>query len=352
MKDHQTLQDFVMDTHFCNWVCGTDPEANAFWSAQMEAYPEKAELVKQARTIVLGLSAGGERLREHDKDLIWAKIQSRQHIDIKSGNYTLPKVSNRLLIWRAVARVAAGLAAIIVLYAAAYLWAGTGQKGEFVQYKTKYGQVKRVSLPDGSTVVLNANSGLSFYKNWDSRDAREVQLEGEAFFSVIHKADNQKFKVKLADDLAIEVVGTKFTVTRRPQKTRVVLAEGKVKVAVTEETMMGFSSNIKAAEVLTPGELIELNQQSEMLYKELVPEPALYAAFQHNRLVFIDAPLTEVARVLKDNYGYDVVFSETATQRRRFTGAVPFNRLDILFTALEKLYNLKILEKGKQIEIV
>lgn len=344
----------MTDARFCHWVCGTDQEAEAFWNAQIEARPDKAELVKQARTIVQGLRAGTEQLEKHEKTRIWHEITNRKHnttsISIGDKKHT-EAFRNRQFRWSTAAQMAVGVAAILVL-GVLYLWSGLWKPADVIAHKTSYGEVKHLSLPDGSLVVLNANSVLSFPEDWGSQETREVQLKGEAFFSVVHSASGQKFKVRLADNLAVEVLGTKFTITRRPQKTRIVLNEGKVKVAVTQKEWLGFLSQVKAAEVLVPGELIELNQQSGILLKKLVANPASYAAFQHNKLVFTNAPLTEVARVLKDNYGYETVFLKAGMQGRRFTGTIPVNRLDILFTALEKLYNLKIVERGKQIEIV
>jgi ferric-dicitrate binding protein FerR (iron transport regulator) len=65
-----------------------------------------------------------------------------------------------------------------------------------VEYRTAFGETKIITLPDSSTVILNSNSLLRLKSAWKSTTPREVWLDGEAFFSVIHKKNNQPFKVK------------------------------------------------------------------------------------------------------------------------------------------------------------
>ncbi len=76
-------------------------------------------------------------------------------------------------------------------------------------YKTSFGEQKTVALLDGSDVVLNANSIISFNpKQWKNK--RIVYLQGEAFFKV--KKDKKPFEVKTQNG-TIQVLGTRFNVT-------------------------------------------------------------------------------------------------------------------------------------------
>ena len=95
-------------------------------------------------------------------------------------------------------------------------------KKEQVQFITKYGQTLKIVLPDSSTVYLNGNSKLSYINNWDNNSDREVKVDGEAYFSVKHTKSNQKFFVRMADNLSVEVLGTEFNITKRGKNTQVV----------------------------------------------------------------------------------------------------------------------------------
>ncbi len=344
----------MLDSRFRDWAHAADAETEACWKNWLHDNPERAELAHQAKKMIQDLNAWNAQLKADEKAQLWSYIHARKEAEAvpiikkeepKAGAVIVMLQQSRF--WPLAACVAA-----ILLCGAAFLWSRSARKQEpLAQYSTNYSQVKQVTLPDGSRVVLNANSTLRVAKGWNRNAVREVQLNGEAFFTVTHQKNNQKFRVQLANGLAVEVLGTKFTVTRRPQKTRVVLNEGKVKVSITEEHLLGLTSTTKAAAVLQPGELLEVRHDAVFLPKRQVANPAIYAAFRNHKMAFADTPLAEVARVLQDTYGYQVSFANAAIANRRFTGTIPTNRIDILFTALEKLFNLKITEEGKQIKI-
>ncbi|QCR23036.1 FecR family protein [Pontibacter sp. SGAir0037] len=353
MTNYQTIQDLMLDAHFCSWVNGTDPEAEAHWKAWLDEHPEKAELVRQAKSLVQSLNSTSNTLSEQDKAFMWEAIRNRNAHEAQHGYLRVaeePAVGDSLRGWGFYTRVAAGFAALLVLGVAMFWLLSSGNE-EYTEYSTAYGEVKNLELPDGSSVVLNANSTLRYANKWSKEKAREVQLSGEAFFAVTHQYNNQKFQVKLQDGVAVEVLGTTFTVTMRPEKTRVVLNEGKVKLSVFEERMFGLYSATKHENTLKPGELIELGRLQQVVHKEQLADPDVYAAFKRNEIVFRDAPLTEVARILKDNYGYQVTFADPELAKRRFTGTVPVAGIQVLFTALEKLFDVEIAVEDKEIRI-
>jgi len=115
-------------------------------------------------------------------------------------------------------------AAVVLLLLGSISWFWfDGKKSVVIQ--TAYAQQKMVVLPDQSQVKLNANSTLSFYKNWKNDEVRKVWLTGEAYFEVekTQRADN-KFQV-ITDDLKVEVLGTVFNVNARSIATEVFLEE-------------------------------------------------------------------------------------------------------------------------------
>ena len=89
--------------------------------------------------------------------------------------------------------------------------------------------------------------------NWGRESEREVWLDGEAFFSVIHKINNQPFKVKTSEDVAIEVLGTTFNVYHRNQ-TKIVLNSGRIQLSLP---------TVQADEkiFMNPGELVEYDEE-------------------------------------------------------------------------------------------
>ena len=211
-------------------------------------------------------------------------------------------------------------------------------------YATTYGEKEQILLPDGSSVVLNANSQLTLSSDWSSDMAgnesfvREVWLEGEAFFEVKKLSNPTRFLVH-TDHLKVEVLGTRFDVNTRAQKTRVVLNEGKVKLLAQNQPEL----------VMNPGELVELNEGDAQFQKKIV-NPETYIAWRHNELVFEAIPLTEIIDILEHNYGFEVEVQEKAvTSEMLFTGKAPAEDISLLLKMLSETFNINIVQTDRKI---
>ena len=118
------------------------------------------------------------------------------------------------------------IAAVILLAAMAWIWFSQESEPQQFAYQTLDEKTLEIKLPDGSQVVLNENSNLT-YQEKDGK--RMVTLKGEAWFDV-KKDTNRPFIVK-ASRINISVLGTKFNVSAYKNETiDVVLESGKVKL--------------------------------------------------------------------------------------------------------------------------
>ena len=93
--------------------------------------------------------------------------------------------------------------------------------------KAGKGDKATIELPDGTNVVLNSASQLSYLNNFGEK-VRRVQLNGEAYFKVAHD-EKHAFIVQIGD-LEVKVLGTSFNVSayEDAKDVTVVLLEGKV----------------------------------------------------------------------------------------------------------------------------
>ena len=96
-------------------------------------------------------------------------------------------------------------------------------------YATHNGQRADISLPDGSTVLLNVASWLEVPTDF-AMGNRTVRLHGEALFSVTHRGETP-FTV-IAGPTTSRVLGTSFVVRRYPTDTVTMVAvrDGRVGV--------------------------------------------------------------------------------------------------------------------------
>jgi transmembrane sensor len=79
-------------------------------------------------------------------------------------------------------------------------------------------QQTRVTLGDGTNVVLNAGSRLRYTDDF-GRGTRDVELDGEGYFDVVHD-EMRPFRVHARGTIA-EDVGTRFVVRAYPEQSAV-----------------------------------------------------------------------------------------------------------------------------------
>jgi transmembrane sensor len=253
-----------------------------------------------------------------------------------------PSKIRRLPLQRKWLSVAATVS-VLLLSGLVYLYFSGAYRPTQV-YTTAYGEKEQIILPDGSSVVLNANSKLTLSSDWNLNKVgseafvREVWLDGEAYFEVKKLSRPTRFLVH-TDHLKVEVLGTRFDVNTRAQKTRVVLDEGKVKLLSTNQSEL----------VMNPGELVEINQGDTQFQKKIV-NPEVYISWRHNELIFEAAPLTEIIDILEHNYGFEIDIQEKAvTQEMLFTGKAPADDISLLLKMLSETFNINITQTEKKI---
>lgn len=215
-------------------------------------------------------------------------------------------------------------------------------KKEQVQFITKYGQTLKIVLPDSSTVYLNGNSKLSYINNWDNNSDREVKVDGEAYFSVKHTKSNQKFFVRMADNLSVEVLGTEFNITKRGKNTQVVLSSGKIDFHM---------DNLKKGNdvvQMKPGDLIEYQNNSKSYIKQEV-DPTNYSSWKSNRIIFDKTKIIDVLQNLQYTYGLKVKIEDEKMLNERVSGSAPTNNIKSLVHALSETFNVKFVLKGDSI---
>jgi len=158
--------------------------------------------------------------------------------DLKNRIVLDEKPTSKVIAMRPYKRFMQIAAAVAVLLTGSYFYLGTlGQN-----FSTQYAELKEITLPDNSEIVLNADSEISYDdKNWDEK--RNIDLDGEAFFKV---AKGKTFTVS-TDDGTIAVLGTQFNVENRDGFFEVTCFEGLVSVTYDgKETKLSAGNSFLA----------------------------------------------------------------------------------------------------------
>ncbi|GAB3943171.1 FecR family protein [Spirosoma harenae] len=210
--------------------------------------------------------------------------------------------------------------------------------------QTSYGEVRKVVLPEGSIVTLNANSSIRYPRFGFGSKSRQVFLSGEANFDVKHLNDHKQFIVSTDHHFNVVVLGTEFNVFSRPRGAKVVLQRGKVEIVPT--------ANPAARRItMKPGDLVSLDSTGYFSRKHLA-RPDVYAAWQEHRFEFDQTPLIEIARLLEDNYGMHVLIPDTALAQRTVSGTFSTRTAGELSQVIADLLEVNVSQKGNQITFV
>jgi transmembrane sensor len=287
-----------------------------------------------------------ERLHEEELEQYFlAKINDHINRDFSQAGSQTGRNVRPMFIWYAVG-IAASLLVVIVSFI--YL-TGTKGKEEFSitkelpaniwETKSNTGNsAQRFTLPDGSHVMLNPKSNIKFLRQF-STSTREVYLEGEGFFEVVHR-EQQPFLVH-AKDVTTKVLGTSFTVRafQYDHNVTVAVRTGKVSVYTKNKSVS------KPEVILTPNQEIIYNEAQESISRRIVDSPQpLVEAEEIKRLRFKEAPASEIFEAIERIYGIDIVFDEAMFSSCTLTTSVTdgglYKRLDIITNTIGAQYSL------------
>ena len=185
--------------------------------------------------------------------------------------------------------------------------------------KADKGDKATIELPDGTNVVLNSASQLSYLNNF-GENVRRVQLNGEAYFKVAH--DEKHAFIVQVGDLEVKVLGTSFNVSayEDAKDVTVVLLEGKV--GVYAQKMSHIMNKITATQV----------------------HPSDYIEWTKGNIYFEKESLENIMKTLSRIYDVEIRFDSNKLPNEYFTGTIPGggiqNALNILMLTSPFFYEM------------
>ncbi len=186
---------------------------------------------------------------------------------------------------------------------------------EEINLITYRGDKKEIYLPDGSKIVLNAESELIYPKEFND-SIREVTLIGEAFFDIKRNV-NKPFIVN-TNSIKIKVLGTSFNVKSydKDKKVETTLVTGKVELIKDKETPI----------VLAPSQKAVFYKKENKLEIEEVKSLEV-VAWKEGKLIFKKTSLQEVVIDLERKYNVKININSQKLLNYEYTGT--FDNLSI-----------------------
>jgi hypothetical protein len=354
-----SLEEFIWDERFRNDVLKGE-ERFAYWDNWMRLHPSKQPIVEKARLIVLSIYVKNVYFHEDEIQRIVKDVHmmlDSDHVEETTFSTTSTKRNSYKYLFIA--------ASVVVLSLIGWIWIGKDKAVDF-SYKPSYENLIRqvnkklierenqtnapliITFPDGSKAMLSKNSKISYTENFTSSEKREVFLVGEAYFEVAK--NTQKPFFVYADGLVTRVLGTKFRVRSYSVDKEVVVevTSGKVSVFANPDYLSGDKkeSNQLSSIVLVPNQKISYLKSDASIIKTLVNNPIVLLPLSEGKMSFDfdNTPIFTVFKVLKENYGIDIVFDEELLSQcslnANLEGYSLYEQLNVVCKALNGNYEV------------
>lgn len=193
--------------------------------------------------------------------------------------------------------------------------------------KVAYGSKSTIELPDGSVVVLNSGSTLTYPIAFGSSN-RTVLLEGEGFFDV-QKDAKRPFLVK-TKDITVKVLGTKFNVKSYSDETatEAILVSGSIELLQNENDAQHKATPI----FLEPNQKAVISKKGNLQKTNTIasPEPQvtvqnhikteLYTSWKSNVLILDNERFSDIIKKLERWYNVEISVESESLNKNRFSG--------------------------------
>jgi putative anti-sigma factor len=205
------------------------------------------------------------------------------------------------------------------------------------------GKTFELVLSDGTFVLLNPQSELTYPVKFDSTSTREVTLRGEGYFEVT-KSSN-RFVVN-TDNMKLQVYGTTFNVISRDNlPDEAVLVEGVVSITPKN------SSDGKET-VLHPGDKSFVDKLGQLTVTQT--NLAEYAAKRNGYILFNGKTIKQVISSLELYYDVQfIVKNDAILKKKEYVFSIKQHAsLREALDMIEFVSDVKFLIEGKEVKIV
>ncbi len=198
------------------------------------------------------------------------------------------------------------------------------------------GGIYRLTLPDGSKVVLNSGSSLTYPLQFEDT-LRLVKLEGEGYFEV--SPDKSKpFKVQSGAQ-TLTVLGTHFNIqSYAGEQIQTTLLEGKVSL-----------NAIGTKALLSPGQQATIKNDTYQVKKVNVQEAI---AWSKNLFIFNNIPLIQIFKGLERWYDVEFIYSKPLTNEPYLMEIPKDRKLSEILNSISDLTEIKFKIEGRRVSVI
>lgn len=249
----------------------------------------------------------------------WHQMRMRLDLDLKeptnidSSKKVITKSNSKISRNRPIKYFLKIAAVILLMVLPAYYFSGlsttsikreVSSKFSMQKIETAKGERANVEFSDGSKIMLNSMSSVRFPRVFNV-DKREIYLDGEAFFRVVHN-EEVPFIVHV-NGVDVEDIGTEFNINGYKEDDYVEVVVRKGKVVVRQKNELNDKQSVDSIGDTTHEVFLSKGQRTLVKVDEL-PSKAEnvslkpYLAWVNGRMFFEGTPLRDVIKRLERAY--------------------------------------------------
>jgi transmembrane sensor len=200
------------------------------------------------------------------------------------------------------------------------------------------GRKMQIELSDGTQVWVNSGSKLRFPLTFTGKK-RELFLEGEAYFDVVH--DASKPFIIHTGKVITQVLGTAFNVKAyNSNELKVTVVRGKVSVGLRDH-LLG---------VLTPNQCLSYDKENNTSKQYNVDASKL--KWMNGDLIFDNSKMGDAAEILERWYNVKIVFGDPKIKSRQFTTSFLHNEnINQVLKVLSEFNHFNYTQEGRNFTI-
>ncbi|KAF2080114.1 FecR family protein [Flavobacterium sharifuzzamanii] len=251
-------------------------------------------------------------LSDEKGDVILNKIFLE--LQVKPKKYSIRK------LLKVAAILVVGLS--IAFFAAQFIF----QPAAITQITAK-GEKKEIFLEDGTVIVLNSNSSITYPEEFET--TRNIKLVGQAYFKVFR--DVKRPFIVQTHDVKVRVLGTSFDINSyNHHDTKVSVISGKVEVSSPTGKKVQITKNQQA----------DLIKNSDLQISTENSEDKI--AWISNTIMLKNTKLSETVKIIENWYNVDITIEDPELNNLTISGKFKDEKLENVLESIAYLKNLKI----------
>ena len=208
------------------------------------------------------------------------------------------------------------------------------EQGESIlNYRVNPGVKGKITLPDGSEVILNSASTLRTPARYEN-GKRVVELEGEGYFKVESNPDWPMY-VRTSRGVTVKVTGTEFNLSTYSDDAALKLTLVRGRVSLLDE------KNDTEIAVREKEEVVIGNRRQLETPTRKPADIKVNTSWKDGYLVFDNTPIREVIKKMERWYGIDITVNDARVMNNNFTASFQSESLQQVLTLLDITCGIK-----------